>query len=62
MAFGRPDAQGRGPVLERLFGRTVLLQSGETVTADEAYIRESILTPAARVTATGVSTATRRRS
>src|SRR6266487_3571625 len=47
----RPDAQGRGPVLERLFGRTVQLQSGEPVTADEAYIRESILTPAARVTA-----------
>jgi cytochrome c oxidase subunit 2 len=29
----------------------VKLQSGETVTADEAYIRESILTPGAKVTA-----------
>ena len=47
----RPDAQGRGPVLEGLFGKTVQLQSGETATADEAYIRESILMPAARVTA-----------
>jgi len=47
----RPDAQGRGPVLEGLFGKSVPLQSGETVTVDEAYIRESILTPAAKVTA-----------
>src|SRR5499427_2455620 len=46
----RPDAQGRGPVLEGLFGKTVTLQGGATVTADEAYIRESILQPAARVT------------
>src|ERR1700736_1552818 len=41
----RPDAQGRGPVLEGLFGKTVTLQSGETVTVDEAYVRESILQP-----------------
>ena len=47
----RPDAQGRGPVLEGLFGRTVDLQNGETVTVDEAYVRESILTPAAKITA-----------
>ena len=47
----RPDAQGRGPVLDGLFGRTVKLQSGETVTADEAYLRESILNPSAKVTA-----------
>jgi cytochrome c oxidase subunit 2 len=46
----RPDAQGRGPVLEGLFGKTVALQSGETVTVDEAYVRESILTPAAKIT------------
>jgi cytochrome c oxidase subunit II len=45
----RPDAQGRGPVLEGLFGRTVELQSGDRVTVDEAYVRESILTPAAKV-------------
>jgi cytochrome c oxidase subunit 2 len=47
----RPDAQGRGPVLEGLFGKTVTLQSGETVTVDEAYVRESILTPSAKITA-----------
>ena len=47
----RPDAQGRGPVLEGLFGKTVRLQSGETVTVDEAYVRESILTPSAKITA-----------
>jgi cytochrome c oxidase subunit II len=47
----RPDAQGRGPVLEGLFGRSLQLQSGETVVADEAYVRESILTPAARIAA-----------
>jgi cytochrome c oxidase subunit 2 len=47
----RPDAQGRGPVLEGLFGNTVQLQNGETRTVDEAYVRESILQPAARVAA-----------
>jgi cytochrome c oxidase subunit 2 len=47
----RPDAQGRGPVLENLFGNTVALQNGTTVTADEAYVRESILTPSAKIVA-----------
>jgi cytochrome c oxidase subunit 2 len=47
----RPDAQGRGPVLDGLFERTVALQNGETVVADEAYLRESILAPAAKITA-----------
>jgi cytochrome c oxidase subunit 2 len=47
----RSDAQGRGPVLQNLFGKQVSLQSGETVIVDEAYIRESILTPGAKVTA-----------
>ena len=47
----RPDAQGRGPVLEGLFGKTVTLQNGETATVDEAYVRESILHPTAQVTA-----------
>ncbi len=47
----RPDAQGRGPMLEGLFGKSVQLLSGETVTVDEAYVRESILTPAAKVAA-----------
>jgi cytochrome c oxidase subunit 2 len=47
----RPDAQGRGPALEGLFGKTVTLQSGERVIADEAYVRESILNPSAKITA-----------
>jgi len=46
----RPDAQGRGPVLEGLFGKTVTLNTGETLTVDEAYVRESILQPAAKIT------------
>jgi cytochrome c oxidase subunit 2 len=45
----RPDAQGRGPVLEGLFGKTVTLQNGEALTVDEAYVRESILQPAAKI-------------
>jgi cytochrome c oxidase subunit 2 len=44
-------AAGRGPVLDGLFGATVSLQGGGTVTADEAYIRESILNPAAKIVA-----------
>ena len=47
----RPDAQGRGPVLQGLFGKSVLMQNGDTITVDEAYIRESILNPAAKITA-----------
>jgi cytochrome c oxidase subunit 2 len=46
----RPDAQGRGPVLQNLFGKTVELTSGERVVVDEAYVRESILNPAAKIT------------
>jgi cytochrome c oxidase subunit 2 len=41
----RADAPGRGPTLHNLFGSTVELQNGQRVVADEAYIRESILTP-----------------
>ena len=45
----RPDAQGRGPVLQGLFGKSVTMQSGETIVVDEAYVRESILTPGSKV-------------
>jgi cytochrome c oxidase subunit II len=41
--------QGRGPVLVGLFGRTVELQGGGTATVDEAYLRESIVRPQAKV-------------
>ena len=47
----RPDSAGRGPVLNGIFGRPVGLASGERVVADEAYVRESILSPAAKVVA-----------
>lgn len=45
----RNDTQGRGPSLQGVFGRPVLLQDGRTITADENYIRESILDPGAKV-------------
>jgi cytochrome c oxidase subunit 2 len=45
------NQQGRGPVLTNLFGSTVELQTGATVVADEAYIRESIVNPQAKVVA-----------
>jgi cytochrome c oxidase subunit II len=45
----RADSQGRGPTLEGVFGKPVMLEDGRTVMADENYIRESILTPAAKV-------------
>jgi cytochrome c oxidase subunit 2 len=37
------------PVLTGLFGSQVKLQSGETVTVDENYLRESIVNPQAKV-------------
>jgi cytochrome c oxidase subunit 2 len=43
--------QGRGPVLTNLFGHEVELQGGGKVMADEAYIRESIVQPQAKVVA-----------
>ena len=47
----RNDAQAQAPQLAGVFGSTVRLQGGATVVADEAYIRESIVTPAAKVVA-----------
>ncbi len=47
----RSDTQGRGPNLAGLFGKPVLLDDGRTVTADENYIRESILNPGAKIVA-----------
>ncbi|WP_031500021.1 cytochrome c oxidase subunit II [Bryobacter aggregatus] len=43
------DTQGRCPSLHNVFGRRVLLEGGQTVTADEAYLRESILNPNATI-------------
>jgi cytochrome c oxidase subunit 2 len=39
------------PLLNGIFGRPVELQSGETVIADENYIRESIMNPQAQLVA-----------
>ena len=47
----RPDSLARGPNLEGLFGKPVTLQDGRTVVADESYIRESIVTPNAKLVA-----------
>jgi cytochrome c oxidase subunit 2 len=45
----RTDTQGRGPNLQGVFGKPVQLQDGRMVTADENYIRESILDPGAKI-------------
>jgi len=45
----RSDTQGRGPNLEGVFGKPVLLQDGRTVVADENYVRESIMDPGAKI-------------
>jgi cytochrome c oxidase subunit 2 len=47
----RNDSQRRAPVLEGLYGHPVLLASGETVVADDNYLRESILYPNAKIVA-----------
>ncbi len=45
------DTQGRGPVLAGVYGKPVQLQGGGTVLADDAYIRESIVNPQAKIVA-----------
>ena len=40
---------GRGPSLLGVFGSNVTLTNGQTVPADEAYLRESILNPQAKI-------------
>ena len=47
----REDNTGRCPNLVGLFGQPVKLTGGNTVKADEAYIRESILQPQAKIVA-----------
>jgi cytochrome c oxidase subunit 2 len=43
------DRIGRGPILTGLFGKEVQLQTGQTIKADESYLRESILNPQAKI-------------
>jgi cytochrome c oxidase subunit II len=45
------DGTGRAPSLNGVFGAKVLLADGSTVIADEAYIRESIVQPKAKIVA-----------
>ena len=45
----RDDTTGRGPSLAGVFGSQVTLQGGRTVTADEQYLRESIVNPQAKI-------------
>jgi len=47
----KADGSGRCPNLVGLFGRNVQLSDGHNITADEAYIRESILRPDAKIVA-----------
>jgi cytochrome c oxidase subunit 2 len=47
----REGPTSRGPSLAGLYGSSVQLVDGETLTADEVYIRESIVTPAAKLVA-----------
>lgn len=43
------DQQGRCPNLRGLYNKSVQLNDGRTVTADDAYLRESILEPNAKI-------------
>ena len=45
------DSNVEAPSLEGLFGQPVVLEDGSTVTADETYIRESILFPMRKIVA-----------
>jgi cytochrome c oxidase subunit II len=44
----RPDA--RGPSLASVYNSRLTLSSGQTITADDAYLRESILNPSQHIT------------
>jgi cytochrome c oxidase subunit II len=46
---GAQGEGGRGPALAGLFGRQVFLTNGQTVIADEGYVRESIENPGAKL-------------
>jgi cytochrome c oxidase subunit 2 len=46
-----PGAAVRAPRLDGLFDREVKLRNGQSVIADESYLRESILQPNAKIVA-----------
>jgi cytochrome c oxidase subunit 2 len=45
----KADSSGRGPALANVFGSAVALADGRSVTADENYLRESIMDSQAKV-------------
>lgn len=45
------NGRGRGPSLQGVFSKQITLADGQTVVADEGYLRESILNPQAKITA-----------
>lgn len=47
----KTDGTGRGPSLVGLYGKSVGLEGGGSAVVNEAYIRESILNPAAKLVA-----------
>jgi cytochrome c oxidase subunit 2 len=48
-ACHQPDSAERAPRLAGIYGGKVVLTTGETVAVDDAYIRESIVSPVAKV-------------
>ena len=47
----RTESSARAPILAGVFGKSRIFQDGASLSADENYIRESILNPQARVVA-----------
>jgi cytochrome c oxidase subunit 2 len=47
----QPQGGALGPSLVGIYGKRVTLQDGRQVTVDDAYLRESILNPTAKVVA-----------
>ena len=45
----KSDGSGRGPSLEGIFGTTVEIDGGRKVVVDDEYLRESILSPQAKI-------------
>jgi cytochrome c oxidase subunit 2 len=45
------DGKGQGPSLLGVYGNVVHLSNGQMLTADDAYVRESILSPSAKIVA-----------
>jgi|KBSMisStandDraft_5_1062788.scaffolds.fasta_scaffold62751_2 cytochrome c oxidase subunit 2 len=48
---GQNGEGGRGPTLAGIYGQKTQLQTGESVSVDDSYVRESILNPQAKLVA-----------